>query len=142
MCNHDVGRLQIAMNHLFVVHVFQRIHQLSCYLAGEFCREGILLDELLQIIAVNIFHHHYRAQVVNLFQIDGTADIGMFQLLTYFKLLGECLAVNRGVEKIVLETFQHETLAVFGGCKDACMARNRHVALVEIAECILHRQGV
>ena len=130
------------MNHLFIVHIFQRIHQLCCNLAGEFCREGILLDELFQIVAVNIFHYHYRAQVVNLFQVDGTADIGMFQLLAYLKLLGECLSVNRGVEEIVLETFQHETLAVFGGCKDACMTRNRHVALVEIAECILHRQRV
>ena len=64
------------------------------------------------------------------------------KLLAYLKLLGECLSVNRGVEEIVLETFQHETLAIFGGCKDARMTRNRHVALVEIAECILHRQRV
>lgn len=47
------------------------------------------------------------------------ADIGMLQLQTYLKLLGQCLTVNRRVEKVVLEAFQHVALAVSRGREDA-----------------------
>ena len=122
MGHHDVGGLQVAMDNLLVVHVFQGVHQLLGYLVRHLCRQQLLLYKVLQRVSIYVFHHDGSSQVFYLFQAYCMADIGMLQLQTYLKLLGQSLTVNRRVEKVVLEAFQHVALAVSRSREDAGVA--------------------
>lgn len=132
---------QVAMNHLLVVHVFQGVHQFVGYLVRHFRREQLLVYQILQRVAIYVFHHDGSAQVLHFFHAYGMADVGVLQLQTYLEFLGQCLSVDGRIEEVVLRAFQYVALAVSCGCEDAGVPRDGDVALAEVAELRLYRLG-
>lgn len=86
-------------------------------------------------------HHDGGAQVLHFFHAYGMADVGVLQQQTYLEFLGQCLSVDGRIEEIVLQAFQHVSLAVSCSCEDAGVPRDGDVALAEVAELRLHWLG-
>lgn len=103
----NVGRLEVAVEHLLGVHIRQGVAQLVDYAVFEFGRVAFGGNQFFQGAAVYPLHLYAASKVRYGLERVVLADVLVVKRKPYLELFAEQALIDGVAAKLPLETFQH-----------------------------------